>query len=1007
MRKRYWFGGLKVLAVIAVILASVSSSFAQQYKYLPTLSLIKAFKVGNNDVTAQDTTYVAEAGTGEKRYFLMPVFIKNILDSTTNQVTGLSAEPIYSFRFKIQYNRTLLRAIGVQKRGVLPTDTTVAAKYFNISWDIDQDSLYKLSTIGTKSENGERIMITGSSSIPLPLPLRSDAPSGRTDPQFRDTAVFLYVLFEVVGRAQLGGGGVGNRDQVILTNDTLEWNTYRATGPLLTQVPPFMVNKGFNPNPRAQQGIFPTPVLPVTYPNNYGAAVIVITQQPQIQLFPVGQVHVVNNDPSLYELDFPLQTQFGNGNYIFRNLLLRNNVPGSVLRNVSVETDQAWLRVDTNNPVNPGVGQGGTPPGERGMFIRDVPNSQINLNIVANPSLIPNTPPNGYPTPGIYVGYVTIKSPEANNSAVRLRVVLIVNRNPLEAGLNDQTEPVRPQGIQLLFRNSGPSPDTTYLTFGTGIGARDSVDTLFGESEASAPPVPGSFYARFFPPVLDDTTGGNPPFNGLIDTRGITPKPTNGESSMDIRNFKTNTTIVYCVKFGAGAPQNYPIIVEYNTNDFPNGSQLYVRDNINGRFFSTNLRNATSLGNTRRYFTIQDPNITGFCIEYTVPAVVQFPEIHTGWNLVSLPVLPSDARSSAVFPNLASGKPARFTQNQYVFDDTVQVGVGYFVKYGDILDRTVAGTRVTQIHEQLTPYAVRLYKGWNTVGGLSVPTSIDPLYLNFGPIAGLATSVRVGEVYRYITDRGYEQASLIVPGYGYWLKVSGDGYYRLSAPPSALIKANATNEQYKLLNRLTISDDAQKVGTLYFGQTSAMINNAQFELPPAPAGGLFDVRFDNNAFVSASHEVATGRVVDLQGVQYPVVLTVNGADADYVVSDAVTGQTLGSFKQGQMGTVTISNPLTKSVKIIGVASSEMSLGSAFPNPAVAKFNFDFNVPTAQNVRITLYNQLGAEVGNLFDGQANGKQTVEFATEGLAAGVYYYKMTTSNGFSQVRQVVISK
>lgn len=1005
MRKRYWFGGLKALAVIAVLLAVVgsSASYAQQYKYLPTLTLVKAFRVGNNDVTAQDTQYVAEAGTGEKRYFLMPVFIKNILDSTNNPVTGLSGEPIYSFRFKIQYNRTLLRAVGVQKRGVLPSDTNVAAKHFNISWDIDQDSLYKLTTIGTKSENGERIMITGSSSIPLPLPLRSDAPPGRTDAQFRDTAVFVYVLFEVVGRSQLSGGGVGNRDQIIITNDTLEWNNYKATGPLNQNVSPEMIARGFNPNPRAQQGIFPTPVLPVTFPNNYGASVIVITQQPTIQLFPAGQVHVVNNDPSLYELDFPMQTQFGNPNYIFRNLLLRNSVPGSVLRNVSIETDAPWLRIDTNNPINPGVGQGGTGV-ERGMFIREVPNSQINLNLVANPSLLPNTPPNGYPTPGIYVGYVTIKSPEANNSAVRLRVVLIVNRNPLEAGLNDQTEPVQTRGIQLLFRNSGPSPDTTYLTFGTGIGARDQVDTLFGENEALTPPVPGSFFARFFPQSLDTN---NPPFNGLVDTRGTTPRATNGESSLDIRNFRTNTTIVYCVRFGAGAPQNYPIVVEYDTRDFPNGSQLFVRDNINGRFFSTNLRNATSLGGTKRYFTIQDPNITGFCIEYTVPAVAQFPEVNEGWNLVSLPVAPSDARSSVVFPNIASGKPARFTQNQYVFDDTVQVGVGYFVKYGDLLDRNVSGTRVTRIHELETPFVVRLYRGWNTVGGLSVPTSIDPLYLNFGPIAGLPTPTRVGEVYRYITDRGYEQASLIVPGYGYWLKVSGDGYYRLSAPASALGKAAPVNEAYKMLNRLTVSDDAQKVGTLYFGQSSASINNAQFELPPAPAGSMFDIRFDNNGFVSASPEVAAERVVSLQGVEYPVVLSVENADANYVVADAITGQVIGSFEQGKAGAVTISNPMTKSVKLIGVASAEMSLGSAFPNPAAAKFNFDFNVPTEQNVRIVLYNQLGAEVASLFNGPANGKLSVEFATDGLPAGVYYYKMTTAAGFSQVRQVVISK
>ncbi|HVZ38550.1 MAG TPA: T9SS type A sorting domain-containing protein [Candidatus Kapabacteria bacterium] len=1001
MRNRYWFVGAKVLLLMAMLLVAASTSQAQVYKRLPILTLVKALRVGTDDVTSQDTQYVAEAGPGEKRYFLLPVYINNTLDSIPNPVKGTGQEPLYSFRFKIQYNRTLLRAVGVQKRGVLPQDTNVAAKNFNLSWDIDEDSTYKLQTIGSKSANGERIMITGSSSLPLPLPLRSDAPPGRTDDRFRDTAVFVYVLFEVVGRAQLSGGGVGNRDQMIITNDTLQWNAYPCTGPFVKVVPPDMVARGFDPNPRAQQGIAPTPIFPINYPNNYGSSVIVITQQPRLELFPPGQVQVVNSDPSKYELSSLMTTTYGNNNFVFRNLLLRNSVPGAILRNVEVATDQPWLRVDTNAPAQ--VGAGGTPPGDRGLFIREVPNSQINLNIVANPALLPTLDGSGYPTPGLYTGYVTLRSPEASNSAVKLKVTIIVFRNPLEPSLNSGTEPVNSHGIQLLVRNSAPSPDTTFLTFGTGIGARDSIDLLFGEAQAGTPPVPGTFYARFFPAVYDSA---NPPFNGMVDIRGVTPHTTNGESSIDIRDFKSNTTLVYCVKFSAGAPQNYPLIVEYDTRDFPNGAQIFVRDNINGRFLSTNLRNSTSLGGTRRYFTIQDPNITGFCLEYTLPSIVQFPEIGTGWNFVSLPVLPSDARSSVVFPNISSVKPARFSQNQYQFDDTVQVGIGYFVKYGPLLDKTVAGTRVTKIDELTTPFVVRLYKGWNTVGGLSVPTTID--LITFGPIGALATPNRTGEVYRYVTDRGYEQASLIVPGYGYWIKVDNDGFYRLSAPPSQLPppKAIPADDPYKALNRLSINDDAQKLGTLYFGQTTSNIDNAQFELPPTPASEMFDVRFDNNGFVSASKDVKAARVVNMQGVQYPVVLSVQNPDADYVVSDAVTGQVLGTFHAGQFNTVTISNSLTKSVRIEGVESAEMSLGSAFPNPASTKFSFDINVPNEQNVSVALYSPLGVEVARLFNGVAKGKQTVEFSTNGLPAGVYYYKMTTE-GFSQVRQVVISK
>lgn len=1027
MRKWYWLGGAKLLATIAVlVLLAGSNGQAQVFKYLPTLTLVKQATVGPNDVIARDTVYVAEAGPGETRYFLVPVFMKNILDSVYNPITGLGAEPIYSFRFKIQYNRTLIRAVGVQKRGQLPTDTVVAAKNFNLSWDVKEDADYKVQTVGTASANGERIMIDGSSSIPLPLPLRADAPPNNPSPAFKDTAVLLYVLFEVVGSAQ-GGGSGAIRDQMILTNDSIRWNDYTTSHPVLntisgtyfpSPVRADMVARGFNPNPQTQQGIAPAPIYPISYPPpsnneyNYGASVIVVTPRPRINLLPPGQVDLINSDPSDFELLQPLQTQYGNNNYIFRNLLIQNATPNSILRNVAIETDQNWLRVDNLPPSQAGQnGGGGTPPGERGVFIREVPGTQLDLNVIANPALLPTVDGSGYPTPGIYTGYITIRSVEAVNSAVRVKVVLIVNRNPLEPTLNAGTESIITRGIRLTFRNSAPQPDTTYLTFGTGIGARDSVDTLFGENEAASVPPPGDFWARFFPPGLDslDDGSGLHAFRGMIDTRQIIiPGPTNAESSLDIRNFATNTTLIYCVRFDAGAPQNYPVTLEYDTRDFPNGAQLFIRDAVNGQIFSQNMRNATSGGGTIRQFVIRDPNVSSFCIEYTLPSVVQFPEINPGWNFVSMPVNPSDARSGAVFPNMASGRPILFSQNQYSAVDTVRVGLGYFVKYGKYLDQTVAGTLVDSIHELNTPFVVRVYQGWNTVGGLSVTTSIDPQYMRFGPYGNLGNPVRIGETYRYLTSAGYEQASLIVPGYGYWVKVDRDGYYRLRAPKSAYPKVSPglVHQDYVALNRLTISDNDQKVGTLYFGQNST-IDNTQYELPPVPPTGMFDARFDNNGFVSASSNVASERTVRIQGVEYPLVLSVNRADADYLVTDAQTGRVLGTFARGEAGSVTITDPKIILVKLTGVASTLTMLGEAYPNPAANTLNFGFNVVGDQNVTITLYSQLGNQVATLFEGRADGQESIAFATDGLPSGVYYYKMTTSSGFSQVRQVVIAK
>ena len=1001
MRKRYWLAGMQALMVGALLLICAGQSLAQGLgkKHLPTITLQK-WAGPPNGVLARDTNFVSEPGPGEKRFLLLPIFIKNCLDTSNDPINGYPGERIYSFRMKLQYNNTLLRAVGVQKRGQFPNDNDlVVARDFNMSWDVDQDADYKLETVGGPSAYGERIMVTGSSSTPLPLPLAPNAPPGAKGCQWGDTAVFFYVLFEVVGDAQGTASGI-NTDQMILTLDSLRWNEY-APG----NVSPEMEARGFE---KFQEGVAPTRILdPNTgqpfIPNTYGTSYISITPRPRIDLLPTSQVTQINSDPSNYELVFPLQTQYGNPNRIFRNILMVNGVQGTKLRNITVETDAPWLRIDSNDVVNPGVGGGGDGSG-RGLFFREI-GLQQNFNVVANPSLLPTADGSGYPTPGIYIGYVTLRSVDALNSAVRLRIVLIVNRNPLESGLDTSSEPTDTKGIRLMFRNSASSPDTTYLTFGTGIGASDSSDLLFGEAEAATPGTPNQFYARFYPPAL----GAG--FNGLVDTRGLPPMATNPAfnfKSLDIREYRVDTTIVYCVKFSAGAPQNYPVVVEYDTRDFPPGALLYLRDNLNGTVFNYDMRGTTNVGPTTRTIVIRDPNVTGFCIEYTLPSVIQFPEVRErGWNFVSLPVVPSNPASGTVFPNISSGLPITFSSNQYNTADTVAPGIGYFVKYADVVDRTVSGVAVKRIDPTLPLYlTVKVFPGWNTVGALAVPTYVDDNYMSFRPVGSGRSPGRVGEVYSYKPQRGYEQTARILPGLGYWLKVDGTGYYVLTAPASELngkVEPKIADD-YKVLNQLRISDADQKVGTVYFGRNGS-IGNQRYELPPVPGESMFDVRFSNNGFVSASKELNGAHVVNFQGTEYPVVLSVNNADADYVVTDALTGYVLGTLKQGEAGAIRINNPLVKSVKLTATGTSATMLSAAYPNPATNSASFEFAVPAEQSVTISLIDALGVEVKSLYNGVAKGLNRVEISTEGLAAGVYFYKMTT-NGRTETRQLVIA-
>lgn len=995
MPKRYWFLGLQGIAVL-VLFALAATSVQAQVKFLPTLSLQKeiATTTPQGDVTNGPTIFVSEPGFGEKRYLIMPVFVFNCLDTLTSENDlGFPGEPIYSFSFQMQYNDCMLKAVGVSKRGSLPRHDGVLADQFNFSWQVADEPNYKAPTTGGASAFGSRVTVTGSSSLPLPLsPVPGFVPGGPTCND-RVYTPLVYVVFEVVGDAQGGSCGITS-DQVIIDRDSILWNNYNPM-----DVTPAMIARGFDP---VQVPVFPRPIFPITFPNDYGSTVVSITRRPRIDLQPSSQVILTSPaDDSNYELVVPMQTQFGNRNYVPKQLLLLNGIAGAFLRNVTVETDEPWLRVDTNNPFTTGVQDG-----VRELIIPAVGAQQF-FNVVAHPSMLP-APPSGYPTPGIYEGYVTLRSVDAQNSSVRLRIQLIVNRNPLEPTLNPDVEPQQTDGIRLLFRNSaplGPDRDTTYLTFGTGIGATDSVDRLFGEIEAAIPPVAGTFYARFFPPSL---TG----FNGLVDGRGIytsinsVPKATTDppEASIDIRNYDAETIHTYCVNFGAGDPSYYPVVIEYDLNLVPEGAQLFFKQNIGGVESVLNMRTeGANLGGTRRAIFIADPSVTSFCIDYLLPSVVQFPEINRGWNFVSLPVDPSNPDPNVVFFNSISGA-IQFTSAQYSKEETaVAPGIGYFVKYGTALDLTVSGTPVMLIDEPTTPYDVRVFEGWNAVGALSVPTEVAGI--GFTSFNGLAIPTLAGEVYRYNTSRGYEQVSRIDPGYGYWINVSGPAYYRLQQVGGKSVAGN-TPREYTGLNNLMISDNGNHENTqLWFGQ--GRIIDAQYQMPPAPPEGLFDVRFDNDGFVSSSTDLNAEHIVDLSGVTYPVVLSVANVDATYLLTDAETGAYVGEFVAGGASSITISNPMTKSVKLTRVPSSAINLSEAYPNPTTDRLVFGFEVPGEREVTVALYNTLGERVADLFEGTVTAGEQIEFSTKGLDNGVYVYKMTTSSGETATRHVVVTR
>ncbi|MCX7930661.1 MAG: T9SS type A sorting domain-containing protein [Chlorobi bacterium] len=1037
MDRGYGFGRFvkpSLVTVVVVLLALLSASRldAQVIRpEVPKLSLTGREGGYNPAYFPDGRLWVPAAVGNQPRYILVPVFIKNCWVTAG----GYQARPIYSIRFKFQYDSSAFRAIGVQTRGPVYSgshpnvridgfDVPALADGWQVSWNDARDTLYQtyynFIPVTNNRLRGRRVNVVLQSNQPLPL---------TGDPSLQDCNAFeyrplCYIKLEVKGRPGLLESDV---TPLAIPPDSIYYNTLNVVretpfpGDANYPVPGLANMDRYLAGMRYQRtGIEAAVVndvdLGMLYTHIYNPGRFEFLPQPT-GLDP-NEIAVtnINDGDSLFAitrvvyLDPVLQGQ--------AQARVRINVrlkpDGVRAKNVIVESDQPWLLFQ-------GVAAGGgqfkqlNPTGvvrratigyiDRGIlgpqgigFPDAVNNNQppnadplLNLDIVCDPNAIgfddPNIQdPNEFA--GKYEGYITFKSEDVEISPVRVKVTFLYIRVPDET-YNGVSTVWAPRGIEIKIRNSAPTPQQARLLFGTGLRATINADSLFGEFAHQTPPNNAQFFARFFP--INATDGSQD--NGLGDYTGIF-------SSRDIRNVFDDTTIVYRVRFSAGGALNYPVVVTWDPRSFPDGAQLFLRDIEGGQLFAVNMREATENPDGTRSYTIRDASVTAFDIEYTPARAVRQMTSDKGWNLVSLPVRPSSDVYSIVFPNLQGVTPIKFSQDIYQQEERLKVGVGYFVRFPNPDTTVISGVLVKQINSRLFP--VRVYDGWNTVGALSVPVNIDRI--TFEPATqGGTPPIRVPLtfIYEYQTNRGYRAVSELTPGKGYWIKVRGQGFYNVSALTT---RSNTDIDPLEQLAttaaRLLIGDAAQRVGTLYLSEGRIPVEAGQYEMPPLPPHGMFDVRFASNMLVAND----VNAVVRVQGAEYPVTLRLANSTAAYTVLDAVTGTFIGHLLPGS--NLMISDANVTAVRLMRQTPQEVGYDVAVtPNPVDATAHVHVTVPQTQHATVVLYNALGEEVMRLFDGTLTpGQTSFELNALSLPAGAYRVKVT-SGTYTTVQPVTI--
>ena len=1015
---------LGVAFLLAALIGIGTQEARAQKPEIPTLSLTGELSGWKTSYYPDGRIWVPRRGANGERILLVPVFIKNCWRSTE----VYDAFPIYSFKFKVQFDSTALQFVSVEKngplRGAQNTPIGCLAEDFEFSTDVSRDITFQ-SVIDAPIQNrlrGKRVMVTGISSKQLP---QTGNPDDQCDQ--RPFVELCYLKFRVI--ANPANNPVSARTPLILTNDTLFYNDFQvAYEKAYPSDPPPSEYSGLGgvdnfyiDNNQQEQ------VRDPLRPSRPGMLWVEVTDLiPKLSFTNVADPtsrlvdSVANTEGSLWYVVNPITIDSGSryddnvnglGTLDFDVI---NSVTGSRATDLVVQSDSRWLKFKSfrkggQGEIDPfpqpvregyvammdkgilGTTLGQTPQGDNTTPMRD-----LNFRIICDPEELPLEQPDAGEQAGIYVGYITFKSLSLDVAPVRIKVTFIYFRQPWEPrNMDDNSwQAGRPgshgTGIYLQVRNSAQPPNVTHIVMGVGSRATDSAEILFGEGIYES--ALNGFGARWYPREWDAQFGNLRdiyPF-GLRDLwMGSTERPQ--ASSRDIRDIYSDTTLLYWCRFDAGSNVNYPIVVSWDTDQFIPGSNLFLRDTIDGTRFNVNMRNATNIGGTRYSTTINDADVDAFVIEYTLPKVARFPVINKGWNLLSMPVNPASNFYEDVF-RLGINIPILFSQNLYQEETNLRVGIGYFVKYSDEVDVTIAGSRVTRIDN--VTYPTRLYEGWNTIGSLSDPISIEAVRLL--PYGQGAFPLIVSDIYRYVTDRGYQAVTEIEPGLGYWFKITAGAYLQMLSSGRDKSGTNVINEREVVKANstpVTVSDADGRFASIYLSENNTVDAGRSFELPPLPPNELFDVRFSNHSWVE---DVQTP-VVRFQGVTYPVTIEVNNPSRNYNVVNPLSGEVIGSIVAGRNNKVVITDKGAGSVRLMGEDTDLGTLNaSILPNPVATTGTLNVIVPAAGMVTVELFNSIGERVETLLNEyRGAGMYDVDVNAAMFPAGRYIVKVTAGN------------
>jgi len=181
------------------------------------------------------------------------------------------------------------------------------------------------------------------------------------------------------------------------------------------------------------------------------------------------------------------------------------------------------------------------------------------------------------------------------------------------------------------------------------------------------------------------------------------------------------------------------------------------------------------------------------------------------------------------------------------------------------------------------------------------------------------------------------------------------------------------------------------------------VNLDDYELPPAPMAGMFDIRFSSGRI--AENLNSSVKTIDMSGVTYPLTVRVEGMDIRLMDE---TGKGVNvNLKSGE--DVVISDAtLQKLMVSTQLIPEKYALEQNYPNPFNPSTVIEFSLPEdVANVKLSIYNALGEKVAELVNTLLPaGRYSYTWNAQDVVTGIYICELRTEE-FVSVKKMVLMK